>query len=377
MKDSADSADRAKELERAGLLDGVTGEEAREARVALLEHLADEGFSTQEMKTALAEGRLPLLLVDRILTGEPRYTPEEVARRAGVPLEFVLGMRQAVGVARPLPDEKVFDEQDLQTVTAFAKLLEAGLPEDGLLEVTRVLGIGLAQTAEAMRMLIARVLLEAGADERELAFRNAQAARELLPLLTPLMDHTLRLHLRDQVRNQQFGLIELSEAGPASVRQVFVGFADMVDFTRLGERIEVAALGHLVGRLSDLALESVHPPARIVKTIGDAVMFVAPSADPLLETALDLTERAASVGEDFPQLRAGIAAGPAVGREGDWYGPPVNLASRVTEIALPGAVLATEQLREAAGDRFSWSEIGPRKLKGVQGRVPLYRVRRS
>ncbi len=105
-------------------------------------------------------------------------------------------------------------------------------------------------------------------------------------------------------------------------------------------------------------------------------MFVSPSADPLLDTLLDLVGQVEEEGEEFPQLRAGAAAGLAVSREGDWYGPPVNLASRVTGIARPGSVLATADVRDASGDGYAWSSAGAHELKGLKRRVPLYRARR-
>ena len=251
--------DPTQEFTEAGLLDGLDGRE-REARLALLKDLAAEGVSIDDMQEALAEDRLGLLPVERVLAGEPRYTPREVAELAGLPLEFLLAMRQAIGLARPDPDDKTFDEQDLDTAHAFARLREVGLPEESLLEVSRVLGSGIAQTAEAMRNVFARMLLETGADEHELAARNAEAARELLPLVTPLMDHTMRLHVRDQTRNQQIGRAELVEGAARGLRRVWVGFADMVGFTGLGERVDVVELGGLVTRLSDLAIEAVVPP---------------------------------------------------------------------------------------------------------------------
>src|SRR5688572_17785785 len=156
------------------------------------------------MQTALAEGRLALLQVERILAGEPRLTPREVAETAGIPVDFFIAMRQAVGIARPDPDERVCDAQDVSSAQAFAQLRGAGFPEDILLDVTRVLGAGLAQTSDAMRMAMATLLLESASDEYEIAMRNAEAARELLPLMTPLMEHTLRLHIREQTRSQLF-----------------------------------------------------------------------------------------------------------------------------------------------------------------------------
>jgi adenylate cyclase len=366
--------DRVREFQEAGLLDGLDGD-GRNARLALLEDLAAAGVPVPEMQDALAEDRLGLLPVERILAGEPRYTPREVAEEAGIPLEFLLAMRQAIGLARPDPDERSFDEHDLETARAFARLREAGLPEESLLEVSRVLGSGIAQSAEAMRTVFARMLLESGADEHELASRNAQATRELLPLMAPLMDHTMRLHMRDQVRNQQIGRGELVEGAAQGLRHVWVCFADMVGFTRLGERVDPAELGGLVTQLTDLAIEAVTPPVRLVKTVGDAAMFVSPAADRLVDTALTIVGRAED-DERFPELRAGAAGGVALSRGGDWYGPPVNLASRVTGVARPGSVLATRELRDAAREQFAWSYAGEFKLRGVQRRVALYRARR-
>ena len=114
---------------------------------------------------------------------------------------------------------------------------------------------------------------------------------------------------------------------------------------------------------------------RLVKTIGDAVMLVSPEVEPLLDVALELVRTADEQGEDFPQLRAGVAAGPAINRGGDWYGHTVNVASRVTGIARAGSVLCTEPMREAADGGWRWSFAGERKLKNVREPVKLYRAR--
>jgi adenylate cyclase len=113
-----------------------------------------------------------------------------------------------------------------------------------------------------------------------------------------------------------------------------------------------------------------------VKTIGDAAMLVSPEAGPLIDTALELVEAAEHEGDAFPRLRAGLATGPALGRAGDWYGSPVNLASRITNVARPGSVVVAGSTREAAADEpLRWSPLPPRRLKGVDGVVPLFRAR--
>ena len=115
-----------------------------------------------------------------------------------------------------------------------------------------------------------------------------------------------------------------------------------------------------------------------MKTIGDAVMLVSPEAGPLVEAALDLVAAAAAEGDQFPVLRAGIATGPTLPQSGDYYGRSVNLASRVTGIARPGSVLRRHRrpARLAGEDDFEYSFAGERRLKGIDARTKLFRVRR-
>ncbi len=112
---------------------------------------------------------------------------------------------------------------------------------------------------------------------------------------------------------------------------------------------------------------------RLVKTIGDAAMLVSNEAGPLGHAALRLVEAADDEGEEFPMLRVGVAHGPAVGRGGDFYGAPVNLASRITGVARPGSVLADEHAKEALGEDFAYSFAGERRLKGIGAREALPR----
>ena len=348
----------------------------REARLELLRELAADGVPLDELKRAVEEDRLVFLPLDRVLSGDPVYTAREAAEQSDLPLEYLLAARQATGLALPDPDEKSYSDQDLETGRVIAELRLAGIPDEGLLEITRVLGRSLAQGAEVIRSVAAGAFIESGITEHELARRNAEAASTFLPKLAPLLQNILRLHLRDLVRNQALSQEELAAGTARNTSHVFVGFADMVGFTRIGERIEIDELGELGARLTELAVQHTRPPARLVKTIGDAVMFVAPAPEPLLDTMLALVARVDEEGEAFPRLRAGVAAGLAVSREGDWYGPPVNLASRVTGVALPGSVLAAREVRDAAPDGYAWSPAGAWELKGVKRRVQLFRVRR-
>jgi adenylate cyclase len=165
------------------------------------------------------------------------------------------------------------------------------------------------------------------------------------------------------------------EAGQiAGAEEIAVCFADLVGFTRLGGEVEVEELGSVARGLARLAAEAAEPPVRLIKTIGDAAMFVSPNPGALVDVALSLVEKVEAA--ELPSLRVGVACGPAFQRSGDFYGHSVNLASRVTGVARPGSVLCTQEVRDGARDAFEWSPAGRFRLKGVQEREPLYRARR-
>ena len=219
-----------------------------------------------------------------------------------------------------------------------------------------------------------RTFLEAGDDEDAVAERFASMTEELVPAVRPILVGAFNAHLRDGVRRGILGRAEL-EAGqiPDSV-QAAVCFADLVGFTRLGGEVEPEELGSVAGGLAVIANEVVKPPVRLIKTIGDAAMFVSPEPAPLVAVALSLVEAVQAA--DLPALRAGIAFGPALLRAGDFYGHSVNLASRVTGIARPESVLCTTEVHDAAAEQFEWSFAGKHRLKGIPERVPLYRAHR-
>src|SRR5262249_3826881 len=162
--------------------------------------------------------------------------------------------------------------------------------------------------------------------------RYARAVSELYPLVDPVLSNLLLLHLRQATQAEVINALERSHGRLPGSRQVAVCFADLVGFTRIGEEVPPDELGHLAARLEALGSAPREPPVRLVKTIGDAAMPPSPEPVPLLDAALELLDAADIEGEAFPQLRAGIAIGPALGRAGDWFGRPVNLASRITSI---------------------------------------------
>jgi adenylate cyclase len=118
---------------------------------------------------------------------------------------------------------------------------------------------------------------------------------------------------------------------------------------------------------------------RLVKMIGDAAMFASLESEPLLGAVVGLVEAAGT--EEIPPLRAGVARGQALGRGGDWYGRPVNLAARITSFAWPDSVVADQSVKDSIaqtnGRPFDFSFAGKHRFKGIRGDVPVHRVRRA
>jgi adenylate cyclase len=363
------------DFEAEGLLEGLEGE-ARSARLDLLERLSGEGCSLDELKEAVAAGRLTLLPVERALAGEgPRYAAREIAELAGLDLEMLLRFRSALGIPLADPDEPQGSEADLEAARRMKAFLDAGLPEDGMLQVARTIGMGTARIAEANRELIIRTLIRPGDTERDVALRFAAAAEYMLPLAGPTVVYALQAHLLEQIRRDVIGATDLASGDVGGTVELTVCFADLVEFTRLGEEIAPEELGMVAGRLEEMASAVAEPPVRLVKTIGDAVMLISPQPEPMVAAALGLIQAAEQEGQQFPWLRAGIASGPTLPQSGDYYGRAVNLASRITNVARPGSLVLDEATKEAADDAFDYSYVGERRLKGLDYRVKLFRAR--
>lgn len=353
-----------------GLLDGLDGRE-REARLKLLERLSEDGASLEDLQQAVQEDRLPLLPLERVLGGH--RTALAVAELAGIDVETLLRMRRALGLAEARADEPVFSEDDVEASRSLKLLIDSGMPEDGIIEATRVLGEGMSRWAATITALFARTFLQRGDTELDVALRYEAMARQLTPATEPILAAALSGHLRENTRRAMLGRAQRETGSPATEQEVVVCFADLVGFTALGGQLAAEELGTVAGTLAKLAAEAAAEPVRLVKTIGDAAMFVSSEPTPMVAAALSLVEAVEQA--DLPALRTGLAAGPALQRAGDWYGNPVNLASRITGIAWPGSVLCSEEVHDAAREQFTWSFAGRHRVKGVGEPVALYRAR--
>ena len=358
------------DIEALGLLDDLQGR-ARQERAELIEWLLARGFDVDQIRGEFS----PMLLPAIRLIGDDGVlvSPREISESSGVSLELLQRLLRAAGlVGADDPDARLQSRADAESVVAAARLVDVGLDPQQVVLIVRMLMDGLTGAAVSMRQAALHALLHPGATELELAQALEALTHHAEPILGPMVDALLKLALRHSVETEAINAVERTAGTLPGAREVAVAFADLVGFTRLGEQMPPEDLGLLAFRLADLAHDVVASPVQFVKTIGDAVMLVCSDPLKLLVTVLDLVDAAAA--EDFPRLRVGLAFGHAINRAGDWYGSPVNLASRVTGAAPASTVRVTEPARRAIGDPagIEWSAPEARHLKGIRGEVLIY-----
>lgn len=363
---------QAADFEAEGLLEGLEPHD-REARLDLLRQLAEAGVPLADMKRAVEEDRLAMLPIELVFTRECKYTLREALEHSGLDEGFIRRDLLALGLPYPAADERLYSDADLESFKAVKQVLDTGLPEERMLELARIAGRTAAQSAEAVLSTFVREFLKAGDTERDVGLRLAAVATALMPSLGPLLETPTRLHMRQIVRREVIGRTERMQGVLPGSRDVAVSFADLVSFTSLSERSSAEAVGEVTQRLELHASEIAEPPVRLIKLIGDAAMLVSPHVPALVDATAALVRGVADDGL-LPDMRAGIAAGPALTRGGDWYGSSVNLASRLTGAADPGAVVATREVVEGAGSDHSWRPLPARPLKGIEREVEIFEL---
>jgi adenylate cyclase len=359
------------DFEREGLLAGLTDEQDRAARLGLLERLAAQGFGIDELKRAASEDRLALLPLERLFE-DRRHTVSDVARATGLTEEYIARDYRALGFSIPEHDEPAFTDADLESYRTLKAALDAEIPEERLVALSRTIGNGAVRTAQALLHILTETFLRPGDTERDLALRYAEVGDQFIPVLRQVIANPVNMHLRELVINEAIGEAERRAGRLPGTREVTIAFADLVEFTALSESASVGELGELVERFTSLAAEVATPPVRFVKSIGDAAMFACHESVPLVEAMLALID--AGTARQLPEMRVGVARGHALPRAGDWYGRPVNLASRITASGKPGMVVAADAVRRDADAVGRWTSAGEASLKGIESPVELFRL---
>ena len=363
------------DFERAGLLDPATPSSGE--RLELLRYLVDRGATLDDLMLALGEGRLTEMAAELVRrAAADRVTPRELAELAGIDLDLVMRVRAAAGLPRVEPDDPVVRSTDAGAYRLFADGAVV-FGEQGMVDFTRSVGVALASIADSA-MTTFGLNVSSRFEERSLTelerARAFEAGSEMLTNEVPRAINALfASHVEAAVRRSL-----ASRAAGSSTVHLAVGFLDLVRSTDMVQALEPDELASAIGRFEQVAIELVGARGgRVVKTIGDEVMFVLPSAADACDTALDLRDAVAADAQ-LPEIRGGIAIGDLVRGYGDYYGPEVNVAARIVRLADPGCVVVTAEVAreaDAAGD-LHFEDSGPGRLRGFEAPVALFTVER-
>lgn len=338
--------------------------------------LRRRGASAEEIDLARRNGYLTLLALDRsLIPGVRKYTQADVAARAGTDVETARAVWRAIGFP-DLPDDlPAFTDADVAALRGLLDRVASPWlywsPEQALAQA-RITSSALARIADAESDDLVRSITAARQDGLDDAATAERIADRLdYDEIARLLDHGHRLQLRAALWRKLAG----SDPEAPGTVEAAVGFVDLVGYTSLAEGLDDAELGDLIERFAALAHETVvRAGGRIVKTIGDEVMFIADRPETGARIALELS--AASTRDAvLPQARAGLAAGPVLSREGDYFGAVVNLASRLTRLAFPGTVLVSSDVAAALADddAFRLRRIARQRVRGI-GRLEVFRL---
>jgi class 3 adenylate cyclase len=354
------------EMEDLGLYHPAQGDPP--SRAELIQLLVDHGATAEEL--VAYRDMLPALAGVLAFRGPGAMTLGEAAARSGLGVDWLRRQLRASGLPDPDPDAPVLTE-GFVSFASHAEEVAALFGADTVPQILRVIGAAAARMADA---LISTFLVHVEPSRRrkdpsglEVARANIEAA-QLLPMVAPIVDALLRQHIIAAQRSAA----EDADLVGYETQDLMVGFADLVGSTELGEQLDFRELGDVLTTFELLASETVTDAGgRVVKLLGDEVLFTVPDVRSGVGIAIDLATSFADH-PTVPPARVGLAYGRVMRRDGDVFGPVVNLASRVVDEASPAEVLATVEVATLAGCRSE--SAGRRRIKGIEGDVELRRV---
>ncbi|WP_024801373.1 adenylate/guanylate cyclase domain-containing protein [Nocardia sp. BMG51109] len=306
-----------------------------------------------------------------LLNGPRRYTREDVSRQSGLPPELTRRLWISLGFPANPDDEAVeYTDADVEAVNNFQSL--AALAATDVRQqsgAARTLGQSMARLAEWQVDLVAEEIVDRiraitaadpAADEAAIA---QEATEEVVSTLQQLQAYAWRRHLAAALGRSLDG--DGSGGGDTTLRDLAVGFADMVGYTRLTRHLDPEELTRLLESFETITTDAITGNGGwVIKNVGDEVMFAAESAAVGARIALAVQEAALADGST-PELRVGLAYGEVLQRFGDLYGSVVNTAARLTGVARPGTVLIDDG---AAAQVAGEPGFTLRHLRGVRVR---------
>lgn len=305
---------------------------------------------------------LAIRLEQLILGAERRYTPFQAARSAGVSMELASRFWRAMGFA-DIGQARALTEADVLALRRLAGLVEAGLLSEPMaVQVARSTGQTTARLAEWQ----IDSFLEGLTEPPEPGMTRTEVTYPLVELLLPELEEFLVYVWRRQLAAATGRVVQVADDEEMVDRRLAVGFADLVGFTRLTRRLEEEELGELVESFETTSADLVAAHGgRLIKTLGDEVLYCADDAATAAEIALRLIETM-EADPQMPELRVGIAFGTVTTRMGDVFGTTVNLASRLTSIAPKDAVLVDGAMAEELG-RTGAAPVSEKEAENEEG----------
>ncbi len=355
-------------------------------KAAMLAGLETGGVPLEAVATEIHGGRLSLDFMDDPVFGwfsalSP-LTFDDLAAQAGVRVELMLVIREAVGSAVPRPTDHV-REIELAIVPLIEAQLASGYPEDVVERSLRTMGESLrrfvlAEADDFRAQVIWPVSDRTGAEISVTAATvsqrlSAPADQALLSIYHAQQAHAWTTNIIDGFERA----IERSGINARIDRPPVMCFLDLTGYTRFTSERGDEAAAALADRLKRIVERTaIEHAGRAVKWLGDGVMFHFRDSGPAVLAALEMIDSVTSGG--LPPAHVGLHAGPVIFQDGDYYGQTVNVASRIAEYARPGEVLVSQEVVDAAGDvPITFVPVGPVELKGVGGNIALHVAQRA
>jgi adenylate cyclase len=314
--------------------------------------------------------------LEQLILGDlRRYTPDEASVLGGVSRADSERLWRALGFA-DFGDARTFTDMDVDALRRMRELVRAGVLDDArVIQVVRSFGQTLSRLADwQVESLLERLIGPETAGEGRSAKAYAVTER-----LMPELERLLVYAWRRQLAATATRVLQGAADPDLTTGRLAVGFADLVGFTRLSRRLEEAELAHLVetfeARSADLVASL---GGRLIKALGDEVLYVADSPVVAAEIGLSLVETL-STDDDIPELRVGMAIGNVLSRMGDVFGTTVNLASRLTSLAPRSSVVVDRELATvlAEHERYEVYAMWRRPVRGLGLVEPSLLIRRQ
>jgi adenylate cyclase len=345
------------------------------SRARLVARLRERGHSLQDIRQATKEGRLAFGYIEELFPVEDgrTYTRRQAAKETGLEPALIERILTALGMS---PEQTAsLSSADVQLLQYVAAVLSAGLPLVATLQLVRVYGQALAQVADAevrlFHLYVHEPLMRSGATGVETADEMLAITRELLPLASPVMDQVHQRYLQHFLEQDVVGHMESDLDGDdleLGRLRVAIAFADLAGYTRMTEEEGELEAVDAVERFVEAVETTLPDDARVIKTIGDAVMIV--GSDPASVTDWAVGFQQLYVSPAPPRI--GIHSGNAIYRDGDYYGRDVNIASRGAPPAAGGEVLVTRPIVDRAGPHLEFERIAEVRLKGFTASTEIF-----